>query len=144
MEGLLKCSVNYVPLTPISFLERAANVFKGRISIVDGPSVKYTWEETHARCIKLACALSELGISRGDVVATSAPNVYTMLELHFAVPMAGAVLCTLNTRHDSAMISVLLKHSEAKVIFVISNCSKLLKEQSIFSLMKKQYHHFLF
>ncbi|KAM3252144.1 hypothetical protein P3L10_006214 [Capsicum annuum] len=71
MEGLLKCSVNYVPLTPISFLERAANVFKGRISIVDGPSVKYTWEETHARCIKLACALSELGISRGDVVATS-------------------------------------------------------------------------
>ncbi|KAK4347597.1 hypothetical protein RND71_033936 [Anisodus tanguticus] len=118
MEGLLKCSANYVPLTPISFLERAANIFKGRTSIIDGPSVKYTWEETHARCIKLASALCDLGISRGDVVATLAPNVYSMQELHFAVPMAGAVLCTLNTRHDSAMISVLLKHSEAKVIFV--------------------------
>ncbi|XP_075091283.1 butanoate--CoA ligase AAE1-like [Nicotiana tabacum] len=117
-EGLLKCSTNYVPLTPISFLERAANVFRGRTSIIDGPSVKYTWEETHARCIKLASALSELEISRGDVVATLARNVYAMQELHFAVPMAGAVLCTLNTRHDSAMISVLLKHSEAKVIFV--------------------------
>ncbi|KAF3628520.1 hypothetical protein FXO38_28214 [Capsicum annuum] len=67
MEGLLKCSVNYVPLTPISFLERAANVFRGRISIIDGSSVKYTWKETHARCIKLASALSNLGISRGDV-----------------------------------------------------------------------------
>ncbi|KAJ8545101.1 hypothetical protein K7X08_017684 [Anisodus acutangulus] len=118
MEGLLKCSVNYVPLTPISFLERAANIFKGRTSIIDGPSVKYTWEETHARCIKLASALCDLGISRGDVVATLAPNVYSMQELHFAVPMAGAVLCTFNTRHDSAMISVLLKHLEAKVIFV--------------------------
>ncbi|KAJ8545103.1 hypothetical protein K7X08_017686 [Anisodus acutangulus] len=101
-----------------SFLERAANVFRGRTSIIDGPSVKYTWEETHARCIKLASALSELGISRGDVVATLARNVYAMQELHFAVPMAGAVLCTLNTRHDSRMLSVLLKHSETKVIFV--------------------------
>ncbi|KAM3362897.1 butanoate-CoA ligase AAE1-like [Capsicum galapagoense] len=118
MEGLLKCSANYAPLTPISFLERAANVFKGTTSIIDGPSVKYTWEETHARCIKLASALSELGISRGDVVATLARNVYAMQELHFAVPMAGAVICTLNTRHDSAMLSVLLSHSEAKVIFV--------------------------
>ncbi|KAF3634886.1 putative acyl-activating enzyme 1, peroxisomal [Capsicum annuum] len=69
-------------------------------------------------CIKLASALSELRISRGDVVATLAPNVYAMLELHFAVPMSGAVLCTLNIRHDSAMISAFLKHSEAKVIFV--------------------------
>ncbi|CAN4083558.1 unnamed protein product [Withania somnifera] len=117
-EGLLKCSVNYVPLTPISFLERAANVFRGRISIIDGPSVKYTWEETHARCIKLASALSELGISRGDIVATLARNVYAMQELHFAVPMAGAVLCTLNTRHDANMLLILLRHSEAKVIFV--------------------------
>ncbi|XP_006340821.2 probable acyl-activating enzyme 1, peroxisomal [Solanum tuberosum] len=119
MEGLLKCSaVNYVPLTPISFLERAANAFRGRTSIIDGTSVKYNWEETYDRCIKLASALSELGISRGDMVATLARNVYAMQELHFAVPMAGAVICTLNTRHDSAMLSVLLKHSDTKVIFV--------------------------
>ncbi|KAH0718307.1 hypothetical protein KY290_014899 [Solanum tuberosum] len=72
MEGLLKCSsVNYVPLTPISFLERAANAFRGRTSIIDGASVKYNWEETYDRCIKLASALSELGISRGDMVSFS-------------------------------------------------------------------------
>lgn len=69
MEGLLKCSANYVPLTPISFLERAANVYRGRTSIIDGPSVKYTWEDTYDRCMKLASALSQLGISRGDVVS---------------------------------------------------------------------------
>ncbi|CAK9164927.1 unnamed protein product [Ilex paraguariensis] len=140
MEGLLQCSANYVPLSPISFLERSAKVYRDRTSVVYG-SVKYTWGETHTRCVKLASALTQLGISRGDVsgwglvsgreqdnvewrlellnmVATLAPNIPAMQELHFAVPMAGAVLCTLNTRLDSAMISVLLKHSEAKAIFV--------------------------
>ncbi|XP_016449155.1 butanoate--CoA ligase AAE1-like [Nicotiana tabacum] len=118
VEGMIKCDANYVPLTPISFLERAANVFSDRTSVIYGSSVTYTWEETYARCIKLASALVQLGISRGDVVATLAPNVPAMQELHFAVPMAGAILCTLNTRLDSAMISTLLIHSEAKVIFV--------------------------
>ncbi|KAF3628518.1 putative acyl-activating enzyme 2 [Capsicum annuum] len=117
-EGLMRCSANYFPLTPISFLDRAAKVFRDRTSVVYGSSVKYTWEETHNRCLKMASALSQLGISRGDVVATLAPNVPALQELHFAVPMAGAVLCTLNTRHDSAMVSVLLRHSEAKIIFV--------------------------
>ncbi|CAN4083552.1 unnamed protein product [Withania somnifera] len=118
MEGPMRCSANYFPMTPISFLDRAAKVFRDRTSVVYGSSVRLTWEETHHRCLKLASALSQLGISRGDVVATLAPNVPAMQELHFAVPMAGAVLCTLNTRHDSAMVSVLLRHSEAKIIFV--------------------------
>ncbi|KAA8532053.1 hypothetical protein F0562_006805 [Nyssa sinensis] len=117
MEGLVRCSANYVPLSPISFLERAAKVYRDRTSIVYG-SLRYTWEETHERCLRLASALTQLGISRGDVVATLAPNVPAMHELHFAVPMTGAVLCTLNTRYDSAMVSVLLQHSEATVIFV--------------------------
>jgi acyl-CoA synthetase (AMP-forming)/AMP-acid ligase II len=68
--------------------------------------------------VKLASALANLGISRGDVVATLAPNVPAMHELHFAVPMTAGVLCTLNTRHDPHMISVLLEHSEAKIFFV--------------------------
>ncbi|KAM3221586.1 butanoate-CoA ligase AAE1-like [Capsicum annuum] len=118
MEGIVTSSVNYVPLTPISFLERATNVFYDRTSVVFGSSVRYTWEETHSRCLKLASALVQLGISRGDVVAILAPNVPAMQELHFAVPMAEAVLCTLNTRLDSSMIADLLKHSEAKIIFV--------------------------
>ncbi|CAN0919018.1 Isovalerate--CoA ligase AAE2 [Linum grandiflorum] len=117
MEGLLRSPANHVPLSPISFLERSAKVYRDRTSLVYG-SVKYTWSETHHRCVKLASALSQLGISPGDVVATLAPNVPAMYELHFAVPMAGAILCTLNSRHDSNMVSILLKHSEAKAIFV--------------------------
>ncbi|KAK7406024.1 hypothetical protein VNO78_07639 [Psophocarpus tetragonolobus] len=119
MEGSLRCSANYVPLTPISFLERAAVVYRHRCSVVSG-QVTYTWEQTHQRCIKLASSISQLaiGLSPPDVVAVLAPNVPAMYELHFAVPMSGAVLCTLNTRHDSAMVSLLLKHSEAKLLFV--------------------------
>lgn len=118
MEGLVRCSANYVPLSPISFLERSASVFRDRISIVYGSSVKFTWRETLVRCKRLASALTQIGISRGDVVAALAPNIPAMYELHFGVPMAGAVLCTLNIRHDSTMVSVLLRHSQAKVLFV--------------------------
>ncbi|KAK9997368.1 hypothetical protein SO802_022054 [Lithocarpus litseifolius] len=118
LEDLVRCSTkNYVPLTPISFLERAAKAYRDTTSIVNG-SVKYTWGDMHERCLKIASALNQLGISRGDVVATLAPNVPAMHELHFAVPMAGALICPLNTRHDSAMLSVLLEHSKAKIIFV--------------------------
>ncbi|KAL6345283.1 hypothetical protein AAG906_015766 [Vitis piasezkii] len=117
-EGLVRCPVNDVPLSPITFLERSATAYRDRTSVVYG-SVKYTWSETHERCLKLASALTQLGISRGDVVSCSiGPNVPAMYELHFGVPMAGAVLCTLNTRHNSAMVSTLLRHSEAKIIFV--------------------------
>ncbi|MCD7463496.1 putative acyl-activating enzyme 1, peroxisomal [Datura stramonium] len=117
MEGTIRCSANYVALSPISFLERSAVVYRDRVSIVYG-DVKFTWSETRRRCVKLASALTQLGVYPGDVVAALAPNIPAMYELHFGVPMAGAVLCTLNIRHDSAMVSVLLKHSEAKVIFV--------------------------
>ncbi|KAJ4963082.1 hypothetical protein NE237_023021 [Protea cynaroides] len=117
LEGLHQCSANYVPLSPISFLERAAKVYRDRTSVVYG-SVKYTWEETLERCRRLASALTQKGISRGDVVAVLAPNIPAMYELHFGVPMAGAVLCPLNIRHDTATISTLLRHSEAKIIFV--------------------------
>ncbi|GMH18908.1 hypothetical protein Nepgr_020749 [Nepenthes gracilis] len=117
MDGLVRCSANYVPLSPISFLERSAMVYRDRCSIVYG-SVRYTWRETLERCKRLASALTQLGISYGDVVAALLPNIPALYELHFGVPMSGAVLLTLNIRHDSTMLSVLLRHSEAKVIFV--------------------------
>ncbi|WJX88336.1 Isovalerate--CoA ligase aae2 [Trifolium repens] len=117
MEGLLHCSANSVPLSPINFLERAAKVCRDRTSVVYG-SFKYNWAQTHQRCLKLASALTQLGVSRGDVVATLAPNIPAMYELHFAVPMAGAILCTLNSRLDANMVSVLLEHSQAKILFV--------------------------
>lgn len=126
MDGLVRCSANYAPLTPISFLDRSAKVLSDRTALVYLPPsssstvpVRRTWRETRQRCRRLASALArQLRISRGDVVATLAPNVPAMYELHFAVPMAGAVLCTLNSRLDSATISTLLGHSEAKVLFV--------------------------
>ncbi|XP_049414094.1 butanoate--CoA ligase AAE1-like [Solanum stenotomum] len=136
LEGLVTSPANYVPLTPISFLERAADVFRDRTSVVFGSCVKYTWEETHSRCLKLASALVQLGISRGDVVATLAPNVPAMQELHFAVPMAGAVLCTLNTRLDSSMVADLLKHSETKIIFVDQQLLQI-AQQALLNLLSK-------
>ncbi|CAO2833747.1 unnamed protein product [Amaranthus hypochondriacus] len=117
MEGLVRCSANYVPLTPISFLERSAVVYGDHPSIIYG-DVKYTWRQTLERCTMLASALSQLGITCGDVVAALVPNIPAMYELHFAIPMGGAILCTLNIRHDSTMLSVLLQHSNAKLIFV--------------------------
>ncbi|KAL5557415.1 hypothetical protein UlMin_039651 [Ulmus minor] len=117
MEGLVRSPANFSPLSPISFLERAAMAYRDNTSLIFG-SMKFTWRETHNRCLQLASALTQLGICRGDVVATLAHNVPAMYELHFGVPMAGGVLCTLNARHDSAMVSSLLKHSEAKIIFV--------------------------
>ncbi|XP_022940718.1 probable acyl-activating enzyme 1, peroxisomal [Cucurbita moschata] len=117
MDGMHRCSANYSPLTPITFLERSAAVYGERLSLVHG-TVRYTWTETLQRCTRLASALVDVGISLRDVVAALAPNIPAMYELHFAVPMAGAVLCTLNMRHDAAMICTLLRHSEAKIIFV--------------------------
>ncbi|XP_022132725.1 probable acyl-activating enzyme 1, peroxisomal [Momordica charantia] len=117
MDGADRCSANHVPLTPITFLERSAAVYGDRISLVYG-RLRYTWKDTLQRCTRLASALVRLGIAPGDVVAALAPNIPAMYELHFAVPMAGAVLCTLNIRHDAAMVSTLLTHSEAKIIIV--------------------------
>nr|GEU92220.1 probable acyl-activating enzyme 1, peroxisomal [Tanacetum cinerariifolium] len=136
LEGVVRCSANYVPLSPISFLERAADVYRERTSIVYG-NFKYTWEETYHRCVKLASALNNLGISRGDVIATLAPNVPAMLELHFAVPMAGAIICPFNTRLDANMLSTLLKHSGAKILFI--DCQLLEMAEEAIYLLKKTH-----
>ncbi|CAL9223351.1 unnamed protein product [Arabidopsis halleri] len=117
MEGLLRSPANFSPLSPITFLERSAKVYRDRTSLVFG-SVKHTWFQTYKRCLRLASALTHLGITPGDVVAALAPNVPAMHELHFAVPMAGLILCPLNTRLDPSTLSVLLAHSEAKILFV--------------------------
>nr|GFA85836.1 AMP-binding, conserved site-containing protein [Tanacetum cinerariifolium] len=136
MEGVVRSLANYVPLSPISFLERAAKVYRDRTSVVYG-SIKYTWEETHRRCVKLASSLNRLGVARGDVVAILAPNVPAMLELQFAAPMAGAIICPLNTRLDPNMIANLLKHSETKILFV--DYQLLHKAKEAVSLLKKTH-----
>lgn len=117
MEKLNRCPANYVPLSPITFLERAGIVYSEQTSIIYG-SVWFTWAETFDRCLRLASALSSINISTGDVVAAVAPNIPAMYELQFGAPMAGAVLCCMNIRHDAHTMSTILRHSEAKVVFV--------------------------
>lgn len=114
---LSKREANYRPLTPIQFLLRARDVFPNRTAVIDG-SMEYTWSEHAGRCSKLASALlKRQGIEQGDVVSFLAPNSAAMLEAHFGVPMAGAVLNALNMRLDTDSIAFILGHSEAKVLF---------------------------
>ena len=106
---------NWAALTPISFLARTAEVYPRRIGIIHGQR-RFTWAEVHERCRRFASALQGRGIGRGDTVAVMAPNVPLLLEAHFAVPMAGAVLNAINTRLDPRTIAYVLAHSEAKLL----------------------------
>jgi len=115
--GLGRRDANYVPLTPIDFLVRAAEVYGERLAIVHG-DVRRTWGETHTRAKQLASALAQAGVARGDTVAALLPNVPAMVEAHFGVPMAGAVLNTINTRLDISSVLFMLRHGEAKVLIV--------------------------
>ena len=115
--GLDRNQANYTPLTPLSFLERAAAVFPDRLAVVHGDS-RWTWRETAARCRRFASALRRRGVGRGDTVAVIAPNVPAIYEAHFGVPMAGAVLNTINTRLDAETIAFMLRHGAAKILLV--------------------------
>jgi fatty-acyl-CoA synthase len=106
---------NYTPLTPLSFIERAAFAYPERCAVVHGARA-FTWAETYRRCRQLASALARHGIGVGDTVATMLSNTPEMYEAHFGVPMVGAVLNTLNTRLDADAIAFMLSHGEAKVL----------------------------
>ena len=114
-QGLAKNAANFVPLSPLSFIERTASVYPQRTSVIHG-SREFTWSETYTRCRRLASALAARGIGVGDTVAVMLPNVPAMFEVHFGVPMLGAVLNTLNTRLDPEAIAFMLAHGEAKVL----------------------------
>lgn len=115
--GLEKNGANYVALTPATFLSRAASVHPHRIAILYGAR-RQTWRETDLRCRRLASALRRRGIGRGDTVAALMPNVPALIEAHFGVPMAGAVLNAINTRLDAASVAFMLEHGEAKALLV--------------------------
>jgi fatty-acyl-CoA synthase len=108
---------HFTPLTPTSFLPKAAAVYPQRISLIHGP-LRQTWRETYQRCVKLASALRGRDIGRGDIVAVLAPNIPAMYEAHFGVPMAGAVLNTLNTRLKAEEIAFQLAHNRARMLLV--------------------------
>ena len=117
-------SVNFVPLTPLDFIARSAQVYGAMPAIVYGKT-RRTWAQTYERCRRLASSLAALGINRNDTVAVLLPNIPEMLEVHFAVPMAGAVLNALNTRLDYATLLFMLRHGEAKLLIIDSEYSPL-------------------
>jgi fatty-acyl-CoA synthase len=115
--GLDKTPANYVPLSPLSFLARSANVYPNHTSAVyEGRH--FTWTQTYERCKRFASYLASRGIGRGDTVAAMLPNIPAMNELHFAVPMTGGVLNTLNIRLDAGSIAFQLDHGGARIILV--------------------------
>jgi fatty-acyl-CoA synthase len=126
-QGLDKNPANYAPLTPLTFIERAAYVHPDQVAVIHGDE-QYTWRETYARCRRLASALSRRGIGAGDTVAVMAPNVPAIYEAHFGVPMSGAVLNTLNTRLDAEAIAFQLNHGEAKVLITDREFSGIIEK----------------
>src|SRR6267154_6435727 len=113
--GLDRNQANFVPLSPLSFIERTAGVYPDRIALIHG-AIRQTWAQTYRRCRRLGSALAARGLGRGDTVAAMLPNVPAMFEAHFGVAMSGAVLNTLNTRLDAEAIAFMLQHGGARVL----------------------------
>ena len=124
--GLDRNAANFQPLTPLSFLARAAEVYPDQTAIIHGAR-SWSYDEFFARAKKLGSALAKRGIKRGDTVSVVLPNVPAMLEAHYGVPMAGAVLNSINTRLDAAIIAFQLDHGEAKVLITDREFSKVVK-----------------
>ncbi len=125
--GLDKNAANYVPLTPIGFLERSASIYPERLAVAYGTR-RYSWRQVLERCRRLASALAARGIRRGDTVALMAPNLPEAFEAHFGVPMAGAVLNALNIRLDPETIAFVLQHGEAKVLITDTEFSAVIAD----------------
>src|SRR5688572_24969120 len=120
-------AANFQPLTPLTLLERTASVFPDHTAIIHG-ALRRSYAEFYARARRLASALAKHGIKGGDTVSAVLANTPAMLECHYGVPMAGAVLNTINTRLDAAVIAFQLDHGEAKVLIVDREFSKVAKE----------------
>ena len=116
-DGFAPNAANYVPLSPLSFLKRTAGIWPHRESVIYG-SQRFTWAETYQRCIKLASALTKRGFTEGATISLVTANTPEMVECHFGVPMAQAVLNTINVRLDSDTLSYIFDHAETDVLIV--------------------------
>jgi len=121
-----KNKANYTPLSPLTFIERAASVYPERIAQIHGER-RYSWAETYSRCRRLASALQQRGISGDDTVALMLPNIPAMFEAHFAVPMTGAVIHALNIRLDADALAFQLGHSGARILLTDREFSATVK-----------------
>jgi fatty-acyl-CoA synthase len=134
-QDLQKCPANYVPLSPVSFLERTAEVYGDLPAIVHGER-RYLWRETRERSARLAAALRALGVARGTTVSVMLTNTPEMVEAHYAVPALNAVLNTLNTRLDAALLAWQMQHCETSVLIsdrefgaVMQQALRILREE---------------
>ena len=116
-ESFSKNDANYVPLTPLSFITRTADLFPDRTAIIYGDR-RYSWAESYARMRQLASALDGAGLGIGDTVSVIAANTPEMFEAHYGVPMAGCVLNTINTRLEAETIAYILENSDCQLLIV--------------------------
>lgn len=126
-QQLPKTGANHAALTPLTFIERAAQVYPDRPALIHG-DLRRTWGEVYTRCRQLASALAQRGIGKNDTVAVMLPNTPPMMEAHFGVPMAGAVLNALNTRLDPEAIAHMLDHGEAKAVIVDPEFARVMEK----------------
>lgn len=113
-DELEKCTANYVPLSPVAFLERTADIYPDRQALVYGGK-SWTWHDVRERCRRVASALNKKGIGKNDTISVLAHNTPEMFECHYAIPMAGAVLNTINTRLDAGTIAYIIDHGESRL-----------------------------
>ena len=130
-QDLPPTAANFAAMSPLSFIERTAQVYPNRLAVVHGlgaQTVRQTWSQTYDRCRQLASALVQNGVGKNDTVAVMLPNTPPMVEAHFGIPMAGAVLNALNTRLDPETLAFMLDHGEAKVVIVDPEFSGTMKK----------------
>lgn len=126
-QGLDQVPANFEALSPLTFLERAASVYPTKTAVVH-TGVRRNWKDTYARCRKAASALKKRGVNKGDTVSIICPNLPEHFEVHFAVPMIGAVLNSINTRLDAAAVAFILQHAESKVLITERELSDTVKQ----------------
>ena len=138
-KDLDKNKANYIPLSPLTFIERIKDVYPNYEALIYGKR-KYTWLDVYKRVIKFASALEKIGIGQGDTVSIMAANTPELFEAHYSIPMTGAVINTINTRLDTKTVAYILKHSDAKVFIVDRQFNKIVKK-ALEELKKKNYYY---
>jgi len=126
-QGMQQNPANFVPLTPLSFLDRIKDVYPDYEALIYKKRI-YTWRQVYERCTRFASALSKIGIGKGDVVSVMAANTPGLFESHYTVPMTGGVVNTINTRLDARTVSYILDHSDCKVFIVDRQFHQVAKE----------------
>ncbi|RPG86778.1 MAG: acyl-CoA synthetase, partial [Candidatus Puniceispirillum sp. TMED245] len=116
-EAMPRNDANFVPLSPLSFITRTADLFPDRTAVIYGAR-RYTWAESYARMRRLASALTNAGLGLGDTVSVIAANTPEIFEAHFGVPMAGCVLNTINTRLEAETIAYILENGDCRLLIV--------------------------